>query len=71
MHCKKVWCFNAVYLQTVHKFSSGMEGNGQLSTLFTALDIAIKPHTEGLVYPDIACLKRGEISHDKRNAEGK
>jgi hypothetical protein len=48
-----------------------MEGNGQLSILFTTLDIAIKPSTADLVYPDIAWVKCGEISHEKRTAEAK
>jgi len=48
-----------------------MEGNGQLSTLFTALHIAIKPRTVDLVYPYIACIKCGEISHEERTAEAK
>jgi len=48
-----------------------MEGNGQLSTLFTALDIAIKHNTAGFVYPDFACVKCGEISHENRTAEAK
>jgi hypothetical protein len=41
-----------------------MEGNGQLSILFTVLDIAIKPPTADLLYPDIAYVKYGEISHE-------
>lgn len=48
-----------------------MEGNGQLIILFTASDIAIKPPTADLVYPDIAYVKYEEISHEWRTAEVK
>jgi len=48
-----------------------MEGKGQPCTLLTAVDIAIKPPTADLVYPDIACVKCGEISHEKQTAETK
>jgi hypothetical protein len=46
-----------------------MEGNGHLSTLFTALDIAIK-HTADLVYPVIAYVKCGEINREKELLKG-